>query len=275
VLQGENDIKINLLERGVQHLLATANYSVFYGEGRDTYDVRGRTAHECLFNVNDGNYRCPNSQQGYSGFSTWTRGLAWAVCGFAEELEFLESISESELNPMMDKVALMEKLLKGALATADFYVDNTATDGIPYWDTGAPGLVHLGDYHNRVSDPYNDHEPVDSSAAAITAQGLVRLGHFLKNRNDKRGDRYIQAGLRTTKSLLDAPYLSTSSGHEGLILHAVYHRPNGWDNIPEGRKIPCDESSMWGDYHARELVLYLTKMLRNESYYTFFSGLVS
>jgi hypothetical protein len=176
---------------------------------------------------------------------------------------------------MMDKVALMEKLLKGALATADFYVDNTATDGIPYWDTGAPGLVHLGDYHNRVSDPYNDHEPVDSSAAAITAQGLVRLGHFLKNRNDKRGDRYIQAGLRTTKSLLDPPYLSTSSGHEGLILHAVYHRPNGWDNIPEGRKIPCDESSMWGDYHARELVLYLTKMLRNESYYTFFSGLVS
>jgi hypothetical protein len=228
-----------------------------------------------LFNVNDGNYRCPNTQQGYSGFSTWTRGLAWAVCGFAEELEFLESIVESELNPIMDKAALMEKLLKGALATADFYIDNTATDGIPYWDTGAPGLIHLGDYLNRVSDPYNDHEPIDSSAAAITAQGLLRLGYFLKNRKDKRADRYIQAGLLTTKSLLNAPYLSTSSGHEGLILHSVYHRPNGWDNIPAGRKIPCDESSMWGDYHARELVLYLTKILRNESYYTFFSGLVS
>ena len=76
----------------------------------------------------------------------------------------------------------MKKMLKAATATADFYIDNTATDGIPYWDTGAPGLVHMGDYLNRASDPYNDYEPVDSSAAAITAQGLLRLGNFLKKR---------------------------------------------------------------------------------------------
>ena len=68
-------------------------------------------------------------------------------------------------------------------------------------------------------------------------------------------------------------YLSLNEKHEGLILHSVYHRPNGWDNIPKGRKIPCDESSMWGDYHARELALYLTKLIRNEPYYTFFNGL--
>ena len=90
-LGGENDVTINLLERGINHLLATARYSVFYGEGRDHYDtIPGRTAHECIFNINDGNYRCPNSQQGFSGFTTWTRGLAWAMCGFAEELEFLK-----------------------------------------------------------------------------------------------------------------------------------------------------------------------------------------
>ena len=47
-------------------------------------------AHESVFNMNDGNFRCPNSQQGYSPFSTWTRGLAWAMCGFAEQLEFFE-----------------------------------------------------------------------------------------------------------------------------------------------------------------------------------------
>jgi unsaturated chondroitin disaccharide hydrolase len=35
VLQGENDAKISLFERAIQHLLATASYSVFYGEGRD------------------------------------------------------------------------------------------------------------------------------------------------------------------------------------------------------------------------------------------------
>ena len=67
----------------------TARYSIYYGEGRDAFDVRGRTAHESIFNLNDGSYRCPNSQQGYSPFSTWTRGLAWAMLGFAEQLEFL------------------------------------------------------------------------------------------------------------------------------------------------------------------------------------------
>ncbi len=94
VLQAEGDQQISLLERAVQHMKATANYSVFYGEGRDTYDVWGRTAHESIFNVKDGNFRCPNSQQGYSGFTTWTRGLAWAMCGFAEELEWFDSVKE-------------------------------------------------------------------------------------------------------------------------------------------------------------------------------------
>ena len=69
---------ISLLERLLAHAETTARYSIYYGKGRDAFDVRGRTAHESIFNLNDGSYRCPNSQQGYSPFSTWTRGLAWA-----------------------------------------------------------------------------------------------------------------------------------------------------------------------------------------------------
>jgi hypothetical protein len=55
-----------------------------------------------------------------------------------------------------------------------------------------------------------------------------------------------------------------------LILHSIYHHPNGWDNIPSGQKIACAESSMWGDYHAREAALYLQRIIKNEKYYTFF-----
>src|SRR5262249_47829283 len=88
-LMGEGDRKISLLQRLLDHAAVTARYNIYYGKGRDSYDVRGRTAHESIFNLNDGSYRCPNSQQGYSPFSTWTRGLAWAVLGFAEQLEFL------------------------------------------------------------------------------------------------------------------------------------------------------------------------------------------
>lgn len=266
----ENDRKVSLLERGIQHCVATANYSVYYGEGRDVYDLWGRTAHESVFNVTDGNFRCPNSQQGYTGFSTWTRGLAWAMAGFPEQLEFLETLSEAELAPLGGKEALTAIFVRAAQATCDFYIDHTATDGIPYWDTGAPGLVHLGDYYDRAADPYNDHEPVDSSAAAIGAQGLLRLGKYL---GGEAGKRYWQAGLTVLKSLLAEPYLSTDPTHQGLILHSIYHRPNGWDYVPKGSQIPCGESSMWGDYHARELALYAQRELEGETYYTFFGCL--
>ncbi|HTV02765.1 MAG TPA: hypothetical protein VMF13_19605, partial [Luteitalea sp.] len=78
------------------------------------------------------------------------------------------------------------------------------------------------------------------------------------------------AGLTVARTLFDEPYLSTSAKHQGLLLHSVYHRPNGWDYIPRGRKIPCGESSMWGDYHARELALLIQRMANGEPYYTFF-----
>src|SRR5215471_14132485 len=91
-LMAERDQKVSLLERLLEHAEMTARYNLYYGEGRDRYDVRGRTAHEAIFNLNDGSFRCPSTQQGYSPFSTWTRGLAWALLGFSEQLEFLRSL---------------------------------------------------------------------------------------------------------------------------------------------------------------------------------------
>ena len=271
VLMGEGDVAVNLFERLIQHSQTTAKYNVYYGEGRDTYDVRGRVVHESIFNTNDGNYRCPSTQQGYSPFSTWTRGLAWILTGYAEQLEFIDTLSEGELDPYGGHNAVIQHMLKAAEATADFYIENTAQDGIPYWDTGAPALSQLGDYLNTPSNPYNDHEPVDSSAAAIAAQGLIRLGNwFKKQAKDEVGSRYYQAGLTVAKTLFDEPYLSTSDKHQGLLLHSVYHRPNGWDYVPEGKKIPCGEASMWGDYHARELAVLLWREILGKPYLTFF-----
>lgn len=275
IFQGEGDLKISLLERAVQHISATAKYSVFYGEGRDRYDVRGRTAHECIFNISDGNFRCPNSQQGYTGFSTWTRGLAWAMCGFAEEIELFETLTEGDLGNYGGKSGLESLMLKAAMATCDFYIGNTPVDGIPYWDTGAPGLYHLDNYIEKPADPFNDFEPVDSSAAVIASQGLLRLGRYIMNKGrQEEGEKYWQAGLTVLRTLLEEPYLSTNPDHQGLILHSIYHQPNGWDHVPEGHKTACGESSMWGDYHAREVALYLQRILNHESYLTFF-GCVS
>jgi len=233
--------------------------------------VRGRTAHESIFNVTDGRYRCPSTQQGYSGFSTWTRGLAWALCGYPEQLEFLDTVDGAELAPWGGRDAILETLLKAARATADFYLENTPSDGIPYWDTGAPGLAALGDYLDRPAEPENDHEPVDSSAAAIAAQGLLRLGRWLGARGDAgAARRYRQAGLTVLDTLFDTPYLSSDPDHQGLVLHAIYHRPGGWDHVPAGSKIPRGEACLWGDYHAREVALLLQREIAGDPWPTFF-----
>ena len=257
-LMGEKDSAINLLHRALQHAEATAQFNVYFGEGRDAYDVRGRVVHESIFNVNDGSYRCPSSQQGYSPFSTWTRGQAWIACGFAEQLEFLSTLPNSEFPAGSSKAKILRRFEQVAAAVCDFWIERTPTDGIPYWDDGAPNLHKLGDWASKPANPFNAHEPVDSSAAVIAAQGLIRFGKYLRGSGRKKdGDRYFQAGLTIAKNLFDEPYLSTDPKHQGLILHSVYHRPNGWDYIPPGKKVPCGESSMWGDYHARELALMI------------------
>lgn len=268
----EQDASVSLLERLVQHAQATAQFNVWYGRGRDAYDIRGRVAHESMFNVASGTYRGPSTQQGYSPFTTWTRGLAWAMLGFAEQLEFLATLDEEALQPFGGRASVEAWMLEAARATCDFYIDEAvAADGVPYWDTGAPGLVALGDWRGRASDPFNDYEPVDSSAAAIAAQGLLRLARVLSPHREDAA-RYEQAGLRALRTLLDEPYLSVEVEHQGLLLHSVYHRPNGWDEIPAGHRIPCGESTQWGDYHLREVALYVKRLAEGAPYLTFFGG---
>lgn len=267
-LSGENDRRIDLLARGLQHGLATARYNVYYGKGRDLYDIpseRGRVVHESIFNVTDGRYRCPSSQQGYSPFTTWTRGLAWVLCGFAEQLEFLATMTPEQIEAAAPGKNVVGIFTQAAMATADWWIAHSFADGMVYWDTGAPGIPRDFDLRHH-ADPYNDHEPIDSSAAAIAAQGFLRLGRHLG------GDwtHYTRAGLTIARTLFDEPYLSVDPDHQGMLLHSVYHRPNGWDYVPPGRQIPCGESSMWGDYHLLELALMIWRASMNQPYYQFF-----
>ena len=276
VLMGEQDEQIDLLKRSLQHAETTARYNVFFGAGRDSYDIRGRVAHETIFNMTNGTYRCANTQQGYSPFSTWTRGLAWILSGYPELIEYLETVDEATFEHLLpqiysDKQAVLDRFVEVSEAVADFYIEHCTPDGIVFWDTGAPGLTQLDDYLNRRSDPYNDVEPVDSSSAAISAQGLLRLGRYLhKCGEEERGQRYFQSGLTMAETLLEEPYLSTDPNHQGLLLHSVYHRPNGWDHVPEGRKVPCGESCMWGDYHLLELGVYIKRLAESAIYHKYY-----
>jgi hypothetical protein len=267
-LMHENDRAADLLKRSVLHALCTNQYIIFHGDSAHTYDVRGRTAHEGTFNRIDGSFRARSTQQGYSPFSTWTRGLAWAMLGYAEELEFFKTIDAAAFEKSVDlkKPEVVRIYEDAAKATCDHYIDGCAArDGICYWDDGAPGLAKMGDWRGRDAEPVNDHEPVDSSASAIAAQGLIRLGRY---RNDAR---YLQSGLTIARRLLSNDYLAIKADHQGLLLHSIYHRPNGWDHVPAGHKIPCNESSMWGDYHLLELGVLIHRIATEQPYLTFFA----
>ncbi len=48
------------------------------------------------------------------------------------------------------------------------------------------------------------------------------------------------------------------------MLHAVYHRPNGWDHVPAGSAVPNGEACMWGDYHLLELAVLVQRLGRGD-----------
>jgi len=271
VLMGEGDKAISLLGRLIEHAITNARFNVYYGEDRDTWDVPGRVVHESIFNTSDGQYRCASTQQGYAPFSTWTRGLSWVLTGYAEQLEYFATLRDAETKPYSNKGTLTKMMEKAAVATAEFHIENSFADGIPFWDTGAPGVASFGKITNKPSDPYNDVEPLDSSAAAICGQGYLRLGNYFANKGQKaKADRYRAAAFTIAKALLAEPYMSNDRNHQGITLHAIYHRPNNWDYIPKNSKIPCGESAMWGDYHTMELMSLIQREAKGLPYPQFF-----
>ena len=284
-LLGEQDKNISLLRRLLQHAETTARYNVYFGTGRDGYDVAGRVVHESIFNPKSGSYRCPSTQQGYSPFTTWTRGLSWVVTGFAELVEFAllltdDEVAKAGLSYFATKKQLLERLLSVAVMTGNFFLDCSCSDGVPYWDTGAPGIDP--ETLKKPASPYTVTEPIDASASAIAASGLLRMGHCLTKRrgeleaagvavagplSEEVGRRLYQGGLTIASTLFGDTYLATDEGHEGVLLHSVYHHPNRWDHIPEGASAPAGESSMWGDYHLVELALLISR-LADGGYYS-------
>ena len=81
-----------------------------------------------------------------------------------------------------------------------------------FWGTGIGSLRR---FWARDSDPFNGIEPVDSSAAAIAAQGLIRLGRCLRVNQEGsfQGEALSTSWLHHCPGLFAAPYLSTDPRH--------------------------------------------------------------
>jgi unsaturated chondroitin disaccharide hydrolase len=128
--------------------------------------------------------------------------------------------------------------------------------------------VKLGDYRERPAEPFNEHEPVDSSAAAIGAQGLLRLGRYLGIEGEQ-GTPYWQAGLTSLKHPARRHLPEPRRKPPGALPALGLSPPERMGSHPRGQKVPCGESSMWGDYHVRELALFAQRHAESQDY-TFF-----
>lgn len=116
-----------------------------------THMVRpdGSTYHTFYFDVDSGAPRYGRTHQGHRDESTWSRGQAWAMYGFALAYRYTGD----------------ERFLQTAERCADLFLANTPLDNVVYWDFDfAEGSA----------------EPRDSSASAIAACGMLETGKTQK-----------------------------------------------------------------------------------------------
>ncbi|MCD8481900.1 MAG: hypothetical protein LR015_04015 [Verrucomicrobia bacterium] len=72
-----------------------------------------------------GSKRGAYAWQGYTNESTWSRGQGWAIHGLA-----------STFRETGDPI-----IMEGLLRAAQYYIENTPEDGVPYWDFDAPSSM--------------------------------------------------------------------------------------------------------------------------------------
>jgi unsaturated chondroitin disaccharide hydrolase len=146
--------------------------------------------------------------QGHSNTSVWARGQAWAVYGLSRV---------AELSGRPDFLAAARKV-------ADYFVSHLPADFVPYWDFAAPGIPNT----------YRD-----TSAAAIAARGLLRLGKFTGDAS------YTAAATSILGSLLTSKYLAEGTNNRGILQHAALH-------VPKNRGADC--SLVFADYYVLEAI---------------------
>jgi len=143
-----------------------------------THMVRpdGSTYHTFYFDVDSGAPRYGRTHQGHRDESTWSRGQAWAIYGFALAYRYCRD----------------DRFLQTARRCADVFLANTPSDGVVYWDF---------DFTEDSS------EPRDSSASAIAACGFLQLGSDHYHQAARRAvralwDRCATRGAETSNALI-------------------------------------------------------------------------
>lgn len=185
-------------EMALSHAMRTADNHVRSSRTHpDEPEKWGSTYHLVMYSPSTGEVQYKTSVQGYATESTWTRGQAWGLYGFA----------------MVARHTRDERMLQTAQLLADWFLDNLPEDHVPYWDFDAPN---------------KPHEPRDTSAAAIAASGLLDLAMQIDD--SQQASRYF-IGAQEILDSLCTDYLTWRFGEDpagsSILSDGYYGRPAG------------------------------------------------
>lgn len=184
----------HLVSIGTTHMLTLA---------RDLLRPNGSTLHRVAYDPGTGNVLGAIPGQGLRTSSTWARGQAWAVNGFAAAYG----------------LTLDPRLLDAARRSADYWMSHVQSGCVPAWDL----------------DISSWKAPRDTSAAAIVADGLLRLSQV--DPDATRAAAYHDYAVATLRVLSRPAWTPSMAGVRGLLQHQAY-------NIPADRR---EGTYVWGD----------------------------
>ncbi|CAE6514882.1 unnamed protein product [Rhizoctonia solani] len=120
----------------------------------------GSSYHVVAYNQNTGAVIRRYTAQGYADNSTWTRGQAWGIYGFAK----------------MFNLTTQPQYLDTARRMAKVFLTRLPSDGVPPYDFDAPA----------------SNRPADTSAATIAAEGLFILSAAEAHSGNSTGAEYYK-----------------------------------------------------------------------------------
>lgn len=174
-----------LYDIAYKHAITCMNVSI-----RNNYS----SYHVIEFNPKSGEVIKKRTHQGYSDESTWARGQAWGIYGFALAYKYTKD----------------ERFFSLSKKMAGYFLNNLPSDLVPRWDL----------------DLKADSVIRDASAAAIAASGMFLVSELTDSKLDYQ--KYLGYAKNITASL-KKNYLFTQSKREveeGILLHTVYNYNN-------------------------------------------------
>ncbi|KAF4820046.1 Unsaturated chondroitin disaccharide hydrolase [Colletotrichum siamense] len=219
------------------------------------------TIHVINFNPKNGEIKERRTGQGYKAESTWARGQAWAILGYAQT--FLWTGDKEFLDVALGLAEYFIFRLETSPKSVEFPIEGeNRTKGryVPLWDFDAP-----------IEDEANPLR--DSSAGVIAANGMLVLSQALAGQGlNEESVKWRDMAILIVKDTLDFSLaaekakfvfengkITTIDTEEGKTFEAILKNATANHNARDHKRY-WDHGLVYGDYYLIEFGNRLLKM---------------